>query len=203
MFGSDLRNIADLLKGDIDPVSFETEEIPEFNFNTERSQALSWVRELIGDDSGSDVFPIDILLEDKLRISVHREVLDGEEDLSGYIERRADGWHIGVNKYEVSGRQRFTLAHELAHLLFHRSIIEDKMIDGRFSESIKLFRSNESFKHIEMQANQFSADLLMPSDKMRMYWDAFTYEEMADKFGVSNYAIEYRGKTLKLLSKRE
>ena len=185
-------------------VSVKTEnpsELPEYRFLTERSDALRWVRGLA--NLNADKFPIKEVLEDALNISVHYEAMDGKEELSGYIEKRANGWHIGVNKYEVEGRQRFTMAHELGHLLFHRDIIQDQMVDGKFVEAIKLFRSQESFKRVEMQANQFSADLLMPSDRVRLLWDKFAdYTDIADIFGVSTYAVEYRGRTLKLPAKQ-
>lgn len=56
---------------------------------------------------------------------------------------------IWLNESDVKVRQRFTLAHELGHLMLHETGVEFR--DQRFWGSPK-----------EVEANAFSADLLMP-----------------------------------------
>ena len=193
MLGNNLEDIVFSLTADVQPIEMEHGEIPEFQYSVSSSAALQWLRTLAVLSHG-DRYPIENVLKE-LGVFVHYEEMEG--DLSGYIERRENGWHIGVNKYEVQGRQRFTLAHELAHLLFHR-----KMIKGRFEEAIKLFRSEENSKHIEMEANAFAAELLMPSTRFRELWESTgSLQEISEHFGVSRYAAEYRAKKLKLLEK--
>lgn len=194
MLGKNLTDIVSSMQSTTPrKVTTEKGQIPSFQFS-DYPTALRWVRSLARNNS--DLFPIEKVLEE-VGVSVHLEEMESGE-LSGYIEKRADGWHIGINKYEVSGRQRFTLAHELAHLLFHRHIIAS----GRFQEAIKLYRSEDSFVHIEMEANMFAAELLMPSERFRELWETLSLQDISDRFGVSRYAAEFRAKKLRLKEKK-
>src|SRR5687767_5137511 len=53
--------------------------------------------------------------------------------ISGLIQPCTDapaGFEIRVNKYEVPERQRFTVAHEIAHYLLHRDDIGSGVVDS-------------------------------------------------------------------------
>jgi Zn-dependent peptidase ImmA (M78 family) len=65
---------------------------------------------------------------------------------------------ISVNKKQHIHRKRFTLAHEICHLLWHseRSLSVDKIINYRDTRS----STGEDWREIE--ANRFAASLLMP-----------------------------------------
>lgn len=79
-------------------------------------------------------------------------------DISGLIRRDTNspgGYSIYVNGNHPETRRRFTIAHEIAHLLLHRSLIGDGISDDA------LYRSGFS-NAIERQANQLAADILMP-----------------------------------------
>lgn len=65
------------------------------------------------------------------------------------------GFEIRVNKYEVPERQRFTVAHEIAHYLLHRDNIGSGVIDNI------MYRSNLTSKK-ETDANQLAAEIIMP-----------------------------------------
>jgi hypothetical protein len=200
VFGNGLDDIVNSIKNSSSKVEFEDGLLPKFQYSSDYSTAIKWVRSFLQHDA--DRFPIKDIVENYLQIQVHLEEMEGE--LSGYIEHRHDGWHIGVNKYEVHGRQRFTLAHELGHLLFHREMIERKTKDGgRFSEAIKLFRGEDNSKHIETEANTFAAEILMPSARLRTLWDSCSLVQLSNMFDVSLYAIEYRGRSLMLPRKKE
>lgn len=80
--------------------------------------------------------------------------------ISGEIRPDPDakaGFKIRVNRHEAKSRQRFTVAHEIAHFLLHRSYI------GEGLEDTVLYRSRLS-SDIEASANRLAADLLMPRD---------------------------------------
>ncbi len=82
-----------------------------------------------------------------------------EDDISGaLIPLGEDEWGILVNSQHHPNRQRFTLAHELGHLLLHgyRTPNADKQFRLRDA------RSSEGSVLEEIQANQFAAELLMP-----------------------------------------
>ena len=198
MLGNNLAEILHLLQNENEAIVIPQDGIPEFDFKTQISSALDWVRASAGEYEG-DIFPIEKVLKD-LQVTVIPEEMDENSEISGYIEKRYTGWYIGVNKYEVKGRQRFTLAHELGHLLFHKKHLLSK---GRFNDVIKLFRSEENLIHIEMQANSFAADLLMPSSRLREVWPNNSLQFIADNFGVSRYAAEYRARKLLLPEKKD
>lgn len=65
---------------------------------------------------------------------------------------------IVVNAGHSLVRQRFTVAHELGHLLIHSYTIPHADRSFRFRDA----RSSEGSAVEEIQANQFAAELLMP-----------------------------------------
>lgn len=110
-------------------------------------------------------------------------------DFSGQIDVDDDGVGamITVNRTESAQRQRFTVAHELGHLFLHKEKRHHR--DMRFS----------GFDKSEVEANQFAADLIMPGWMLwRAASDYPTVPSLARLFDVSEYAMEYRVKTLKI-----
>lgn len=75
--------------------------------------------------------------------------------ISGQIKETDGVVIIKVNRHDSKGRQRFTLAHEIAHFLLHK----DKLHEG--IEDTVLFRSNLS-NELEVEANKLAADIVMP-----------------------------------------
>ena len=120
--------------------------------------------------------------------------------ISGQIANENGFYVIRVNRNESRERQRFTIAHELAHYLLHRHII-DSSPEG-ITDNV-LYRSGEP-ERIEYEANRFAADLVMPMDlierKLNIDFDGFiteaTIESLAASFGVSKSAMEVRLSTL-------
>lgn len=183
-------------------VSFEDNALPSgLKYSEDSAKTLTWLRNFTQTHTGK--FDIEGVIK-QLSVKVHYEDMGADGELSGYLEERSNGWHIGINKYEVSGRQRFTLAHELAHLLFHTDLIRRKMEEGRFVEAIKLFRSKDDFRHEEMEANTFAAELLMPSSEFRSIWNTETsLRDISEYFEVSRYAAEFRAKKFGLPKKED
>lgn len=109
-------------------------------------------------------------------------------DLSGFIERRQNYWVVGINQYQNSKRQRFTLAHEFAHFIFDAETLET----SKHVDSI-LLRSEEA-NPMERRANEFAAQLLMPKDLFDGYVNQGIrdVERLSDLFGVSMAAVRYR-----------
>lgn len=82
-----------------------------------------------------------------------------DEEISGaLIPPETVGWTILVNSTHPTVRQRFTLAHELGHLILHGYTTPHA--DRRFK--FRDARSSEGSAVEEIQANQFAAELLMP-----------------------------------------
>ena len=110
--------------------------------------------------------------------------------VSGCIRRNADGsYEIFYNGNEPITRQRFTVAHELAHYLLHKEQLADE-----HSENIMLRGSGLSNRQ-ETEANELAADILMPSEAVDHYiktHKGFSLSDMAKDFGVSAQAMSIR-----------
>lgn len=88
-----------------------------------------------------------------------------EDSVSGFLIQRSDAIVIGVNASHHPNRQRFTLAHELAHHHLHPGTptvyIDNTMLHFR-GEDIY-----ESPDPNEIEANSFAAALLMPEEFLK------------------------------------
>jgi Zn-dependent peptidase ImmA (M78 family) len=129
-----------------------------------------------------------------------------EEKTSGFLFRAAGSPPIiGVNADHAPTRKRFTIAHELAHLLLHvkNGVHVDyavvKMRDARASEG-----SDEE----EIEANRFSAEVLMPRSFLEADLAALgsinaddekAIAALARKYGVSPQAMAIRLTSLNLV----
>ena len=108
---------------------------------------------------------------------------------------------IGVNSLHHPNRQRFTIAHELGHLELHRDMITSNVhVDKNFPGLMRDAVSATGTESIEIEANQFASELLMPrllieqalAGKQFDIDDSGPIEELAKKFKVSKQALEYR-----------
>ena len=113
---------------------------------------------------------------------------------SGQIGQENGDFVIRINRHEAKHRQRFTLAHELAHFLLHRDRI---MADGGWSENV-LLRSGQP-ANVEYEANRLASDLVIPSEKLAEATSQYSgpmtnevIEDLARRFGVSTAAMEIK-----------
>lgn len=122
---------------------------------------------------------------------------------SGWIERDGDRFSVVVNSMEAKQRQRFTAAHELAHYLLHRDLMDggrrlkrhtDRLYDGPQNNPPEPFSPME-----EVQANKLAAQIIMPARLVREYAArGLSVAELAKAFEVSKAAMQIRLKTLGL-----
>jgi len=135
---------------------------------------------------------------------IHYEPFSGE--LSGMVHRQPHGRAvIGVNALHSSTRQRFTIAHELGHLLLHKD--EQFHIDENSPIGFRSSLSSQAVDSDEIEANQFAAELLMPVPLLNAVIekipantateDAITH--LSEVFGVSEQAMTFRLSGLGLL----
>jgi Zn-dependent peptidase ImmA (M78 family) len=82
--------------------------------------------------------------------------------VSGLIHRSEEAAVIGVNSLHPKTRRRFTIAHELGHLLLHKR--ETLHVDEHFPIAFRNETSSRASSPTEIEANQFAAELLMPSE---------------------------------------
>lgn len=115
-------------------------------------------------------------------------------NISGSIQPDidSDGYIIKVNRFEPKERQRFTIAHEIAHFLLHKDLIRNGVVDS------VLYRSKLSSR-VEAEANRLAADIVMPSDRVseavntfQLSMDAQGISSLADHFQVSKQAMTIR-----------
>jgi Zn-dependent peptidase ImmA (M78 family) len=86
------------------------------------------------------------------------------KNVSGLIRRRNGGYEIAYNAAHSEVRQRFTIAHEIGHYVFHRDLL------GKGVGDTLAYRDDGSGlpnPHIsireEREANAFAANVLMPT----------------------------------------
>ena len=90
---------------------------------------------------------------------IHYEPFDGQ--ISGLVHSGNRGnIIIGVNSAHAVTRQRFTIAHELGHMILHPS--ESFHIDERAAIRFRNAASSLATEPDEIEANQFASELLMP-----------------------------------------
>lgn len=117
------------------------------------------------------------------------------DDVSGKIERAGGGYRITVNARHSATRQRFTLAHEIAHYVLHRDLIGDGIVDNA------MYRSTRLSSEFETQANRFAADILMPAALLRRVYRKEGVRDLVtlmERFGVSEQAMRIRLNSLRL-----
>ena len=131
--------------------------------------------------------PVHIVpMANELGVSVFKN-REFPDNLSGLIMKEDDGaYSIHVNGNHAITRQRFTMAHELAHFLLHKDDIGNGIKDDF------LYRSGLSSRK-EREANKLAAKLLMPEDLLKNEENAeLTISEQADKFWVSHTTMDIR-----------
>ena len=150
------------------------------------------------DDCGIRAPPIPVgVVASELGAEIRYSPFDGE--LAGMLVRRDEGKPvIGVNSAHHINRQRFTIAHECAHLCLHKG--KDVYIDRSFRVNVNRRdgRSAQAVDPDEIEANRFAAELLMPhmmilDDLIELdIEDDIELRELADKYQVSLQALTHR-----------
>ena len=147
--------------------------------------------------------PVDRIAK-KLGAIIRYSPMDNEE-LSGMMFVKNDIPIIGVNALHHPNRQRFTIAHELGHFVLHRAEIEREVhIDTKFSGLMRDQKSADGIDDLEIEANSFASELLMPLNIISQVIDEVVgdqvfdiesdplLDEIAAKFKVSRQAMQLR-----------
>jgi len=115
-------------------------------------------------------------------------------------------WHVEygpcimLDAKEVKGRRNFTLAHEVAHIVYNHGP----------SICFITLKYDESLRDLEYNANQFAIELLLPEPGIRGDYEKRNLSrtplerelaQMASKWGVSLQALGYRLENLGLIKK--
>lgn len=149
-----------------------------------------------------------------LGINVHFEQLDDE--VSGMLVVKNDAKHILVNRSHHRNRQRFTIAHEIGHLVRHYQSGDEVFLDtalrvyqraGNPGSAAYVQPNSTTSPDQEREANFFAASLLMPQDMLNQFiesqgtdiFDEFDISRLAYAFDVSEQAMSIRLSNLGLI----
>lgn len=123
------------------------------------------------------------------------------KDLSGMAYIKDGVGIIGINALHHPNRQRFSAAHELAHHELHAATIRNAVhVDKVFNVLHRDSLASQGVDPLEVEANAFAAELLMPQALLVEAIDAAgldiedddKIEALARKFRVSTSAMRYR-----------
>lgn len=124
-----------------------------------------------------------------------------DRELSGMVYVKEGTPIIGVNAIHHPNRQRFTIAHECGHLILHRDqVTREVHVDKAFPMLMRDAVSAASVNEMEIEANLFAAELLMPEFLLTEALgnapfdidDDATVSALARRFRVSLSAMQFR-----------
>lgn len=122
------------------------------------------------------------------------------DEISGVLVVQNGKGVIGYNADQAPVRQRFSIAHEVAHFVLHQSM-QELFIDKSYTAVFRRDQRSSTGEHrIEIEANQFAAVLLMPKTilfkELRQIdfdlADECALDTLADRFKVSAQAMSIR-----------
>lgn len=147
--------------------------------------------------------PIDVKkIADFLEAEIYERGFEKEDAISGMLALDDKHTVIVVNKTHTNERKRFTIAHEIGHLMLHnyREPYIDRVIPSMIRLRDDLSPRGEDAEEIE--ANVFAAELLMPAFMIEKSLEKFDfnkiydYEELitklAKEYEVSTQAMIFR-----------
>lgn len=120
--------------------------------------------------------------------TIHREPFDG--NLSGMLLQSDGRKIIGVNSLHALTRQRFTIAHEIGHMLLHPP--EECHVDPGFSVRFRDAAAASGLQPAEIEANAFAAELLMPFDFLKKELDGQDIDGVDSAELISKLALRYQ-----------
>lgn len=167
-------------------VEFETPQLPSIRVNEKNKpeQIAATLRLFL--NLGEE--PIDNLIGLVEKLGIPIVFLDVDSDKFSGMTLQTDNNQslIVVNKNMSNDHKKFTVAHELGHLIMHIP----------FSEEAD-FYDNEDLNIVEKQADQFAGAFLIPTHQARYQFKDLTYSKLSElkmHWKVSKQAIIYRAK---------
>lgn len=121
---------------------------------------------------------------------------DLPDNISGMIRRvGTDRWECVYSRNHARVRQRFTVAHEIGHFIYHRSLLHKGVGDTLAYRSEGTELPNPSItREQEWQANNFASNLLVPTRWLRAAQAAGITDvrELAQRFDVSETVMRIK-----------
>ena len=123
---------------------------------------------------------------------------NGNGESGSIVASAIDDFVIYISPHTSLKRDKFTIAHELGHLLLHLDPIKKNDPDAGMRAGRWVDRGDQEQTRAEWEANWFAAGFLMPAARFREAFKKMKLESVAEKFGVSISAAKIRVKTLGL-----
>ncbi len=121
---------------------------------------------------------------------------EGDDQSGSIVARDVNDFEIFVSRHTSLKRDRFTIAHELGHLLLHFGAIK---ADGAIMRATRNVDPNDrEQQRAEWEANWFAAAFLMPSEKFIAAVRDGGVSSAAAQCGVSHVAAKIRAKNLNI-----
>ncbi len=134
---------------------------------------------------------LSICTEIGISIIENKDVHELRQGESGVSIKQENRWYIIIEDTEIQQRQRFTIAHELAHIL-----LGHEMHNGYYTRRENIVKPAD-----ESEADMFAARLLAPACVL---WgiNAQTAEQIASVCNISHEAAVIRAERMEVLRKR-
>lgn len=141
--------------------------------------------------------PIEEILDLKLKINiVTLPDLVARITLDSYLEPDLKTIFIDQSVYEYNPRARFSLAHELGHLVLHREFYEIAKYSSseEYKEARKTLLEPDADRRFDIQAMNFAGLLLVPRPELKAYLEKA--KDMARQGGIEpdnvpRYFLDY------------
>ena len=123
---------------------------------------------------------------------------DLDNNISGYVDH--ENREVVLNKNETPERRRFTLAHELGHIILNsNNRIQHR--DNILNNQLDIYANDDK----EVEANYFAGCILMPRNVFIREFNSikgdidYKIQKLAYYFGVSKLAVNVRANVLNLI----
>ena len=123
---------------------------------------------------------------------------DLDNNISGYVDH--ENRDVVLNKNETPERRRFTLAHELGHIILNsNNRIQHR--DNILNNQLDIYSNDDK----EVEANYFAGCILMPKNVFIREFNNikgnidYKIQKLASYFGVSKLAVSVRANVLNLI----
>ena len=147
-------------------------------------------------DRKSDIIALGAYIENNFGFSLEIKFVDINKSGLVFLHPKTNKYQIYINKYESRERQKFTLCHEIGH------IIRDCQLKCEFCIEEEFYNRKEQ----ERFCNRFAAAFLMPRDLFTVIWNSVIFEHIdmkithiASRLKVSIRAARNRAVDLKLI----
>lgn len=161
----------------------------------EQYPALSIENTIKDIEKAVETFGIEIKYSDMSHIN-------STEEISGYVHVVDGSPEMVINGFQSKPRQRFTIAHELGHVLLHWKWIPGKKLPENLVEiSFRKETYSPDEKEREEQADCFAAEFLSPIDDVVNFLNDIKASNsdkkvqismISDKYKISNPSAYYR-----------